>query len=427
MDHNSMLDALLPTPPAMGVISPRPVAMIDPLYGRIEPGLGDELITRLLQTRPMARLRDNSLSSVPAEMLPTGQPSSRFEHSVGVAHLANELCKQPTFAPWRDQLMVAALFHDSGSIAFSHLAEIFLHEVTGQTHEQAAVDALADEDVALILSEHNVDPAMVLALINGCHPELGGILAGTIDLDNLDNSARLLRALGGAKEPQYSPLKLLKAFRLKSGTLSFDSRYLKDLAGWVECRDMLYTDVLYVDDRVSAGTMLYRAIEMAYTKGLIDERFFQLGEGAALAYLRSSCMPLPVRQIIERACCWQFYDRVHHIHAEDEDTRRRLLRLADDWRARKDFADQLAKSIGAYPSLVTIQAGRDKGVKKVDLPFIGKYAASCAGLFDQPPAGYSLQVFLAPDCREGAGAAAAQACAELLAQVEGIEAGKSFM
>jgi HD superfamily phosphohydrolase len=427
MDHDGMLDALARPRRSMGVISPRPFTRIDPLYGTIEAGESDRLFTRLVQTQPMAHLRDISLSSVPGEMMSTGHPSSRYEHSVGVAHLASRVCERPEFAPFRCELIAAALFHDSGSVAFSHLAEIFQYDATGRTHEQAAEDALADEDVALILDEHEIDPVRVLALINGEHPELGGLLAGTIDLDNLDNSARLLRALGAAKEPPYSPLKLAKAFRYKGGQLSIDSNYMQEIAGWIKCREMLYQGVLYAPDRVSSGTMLYRAIETAYAEGLIDERFFRLGEGAAFAYLRSSVMPKPVHQLLDRAVCWQFYDRVLHVEAADEDTRKRILRLASDWRARKAFADELAETVGVHASFVTVQAGKDKGAKEVKLPFTGRYADVCQAMFQPRPDNYSLQIFLAPDAREGVGAKTAEAAVELLEAVEGVEAGHSFI
>lgn len=427
MHMNEFLSQLAPAPVPQGVISPRAMRMIDPLYDVINAGAAEELMSRLVQTRPMERLRDISLSSVPGQWLPMGYPSSRYEHSMGVAHLAVRVCQRPEFAKHLLEMMVAAMFHDSGTVPFSHATEIFQHDATGLTHEQAAKLALADEAVATILAEHGVDAARVFSLITGEHPELGGILAGSIDLDNLDNSARLLRALGGAKEPPYSPERLSEAFVLESGQLKLDASYVQDIAGWVKCRDMLYTGLLYQDDRVAAGTMLYRALEFAYAAGLIDEQFFALGEGTALAYLRSRAMPLPVRQLIDRASCWQFYDCVLDIDAQDDLTRSRIMRLADDWKARKDFADELAKSLRVHPSFVTVQAGRDKGVKEIKLAFTGKDAAACSLLFDKPDASYSLKVFLAPDCREGTGSAAAELAVEMLACVEGIEIGHSFM
>jgi HD superfamily phosphohydrolase len=426
MDHDGMLDALARPRRSMGVISPRPFTRIDPLYGTIEAGESDRLFTRLVQTQPMAHLRDISLSSVPGEMMSTGHPSSRYEHSVGVAHLASRVCERPEFAPFRCELIAAALFHDSGSVAFSHLAEIFQYAMMGKTHEQEAAQSLAHPDVARILDEHEIDPARVADLINGEHPQLGGVLAGSIDLDNLDNSARLLRAFGAAKEPPYDPLQLLGAFQLIDGQLSLDSEYVQQIAGWMRCREMLYGDLLYQPDRVSAATMLYRAMEIAFAADLLDESFFALGEAEALTRLRSSSMPSSTRELIERAVCWQFYDLSAAIAVTDHEaneTRRQILRLAQDWQVRKEFTDQLASELGLRPSQITVQAGRDRSVKEITLPFTGRYADACAKLFDQPPARVGMKVFT-----DGAQGPAVQTAAErLLADVEGIDDGHTFM
>src|SRR3989344_9426960 len=97
----------------------------DPLYGALEISPAE---TELFQTPELARLRDISLSAVPTIMLPWGKIASRFEHSVGVAHLAKLVMEKSQFADIGIDLVFAGLLHDIGSPPFSHLTEIFLEE-----------------------------------------------------------------------------------------------------------------------------------------------------------------------------------------------------------------------------------------------------------------------------------------------------------
>jgi HD superfamily phosphohydrolase len=405
-------------------IRPRDLTLLDPLYGTIESNTSKDLRTCLYQTRPMARLRDISLSSVPSEMLPTGQPSSRFEHSAGVGHLGAIISLRPEFAPWRNELIVSCMFHDTGSVPFSHAAEIFQYDLTGRTHEQAAADALASPDVANILSFYDVDADRVLALILGEHPELGGLLAGSIDLDNLDNSARLLRALGGAKEPPYSPEQILGAFVMHDGQLALDSSYVQQLAGWKQCRQMLYTGLLYHPDTLAASSMLYRALETVHAAGLLGTDFFEKGEGAALAWLRSEAVPVAASELIEAASDWRFYEHAMSLAAETEADRRAVLQLASDWRERKSFTDDVAEALGLAPEHVAVHAGRDKGAKSIDLPFVGADAEACAMLFRKVEERYSLHVFTADALPTRT---VEQAVHERLDRVEGVDHAETFM
>lgn len=401
--------------------------ILDTLYGQIPHGDEDQMAVELYQTATFARLRDISLSSVPSRMSPTGQAASRFEHSVGVAYLGRRLCqRRPVFRPYRNAIIAACLLHDTGSVAFSHTTEIFQKHMTNKTHEQAVAGILQRKEIATILTKYDVDPEEVMQLIEGKHPVLGGLVAGSIDLDNLDNSARLLRSLGAVKEPHYDPAELCYAFTLRNGKLGLDASYLKEILGWAECRQQLYGEVLYGDTNQSAANMLYRALEIAYSTGNLPREFFTFGESEAITWLTKEA-PKASRKLVKAALRWRFYKLLHELPPVLSD--KRLARLASDWQARKVFADELAKQLQVPAEAVTVYVGRDKGARKIPLPFYGEHAEACAALFGSKQGKQRLRVFVdaeAVEINETNAKRANEIIEQLLADVEPSESEKNY-
>jgi HD superfamily phosphohydrolase len=399
--------------------------ILDPLYGPIPHRADRRMAWELYQTRPLSRLRDISLSSVPSRMQPTGQASSRFEHSVGVSVLADLLCAREEFRPFRGELIAAALLHDAASAPFSHTAEIFQFDATGLTHEQSVANLLDGRtEIGRILRAYGIPSERVLALINGEHPVLNGILAGSMDLDNADNTLRLLNAIGGLhdRQPPYDPRRLVEAFQLAGEEIVLDSNYLKEMLGWVETRQMLYGEVLYQETNMAAASMLYRALEYAYSEESIDASFFDLGESDALSLL-SRDAPAPARRLVESALRWQFYRSALQWTPRSES--QQLIRLGADWQARKRFADELAGLLELKPEHLCVHAGRDKGTKPIHLRFVGEHADACQALFGRRGGRQRLSVYIAAE-QEFDRTLVRSAAMDLLDRVEPLEQGHTF-
>src|SRR5689334_29998 len=95
--------------------------LIDPLYGCITL---DGFIAALITQPELQRLRDVRLSNINSLLLPGAANVSRFEHSVGVAHLADLCAKQLRLDDCdRRTLIAAAMMHDVGITPFGHLME----------------------------------------------------------------------------------------------------------------------------------------------------------------------------------------------------------------------------------------------------------------------------------------------------------------
>lgn len=363
------------------------------LYGEIDhEGEMGKMAWNLYQSEAMTRLRDVSLSSVPSRFSPHSMAASRFEHSVGVGYLARKLSDwRKPLEDYKFTLLAAALLHDIGSPPFSHISEMFLWDLTGNTHEEETGRLLrSGGQLATILDSFDVDPQEVREAINGKNNPLGSLVAGSVDLDNIDNSIHLLQSLGYADRVQYDPLKLIKAFRIRDKEVYLDSRYVSELIGWQDSRKALY-DILYLEPNLSAASMLYRALEYAYAGGYLDKDFFRMGESDALHHLLNHSGRQSVR-ILERALTWKHYPRVWNFSSLEED--KRLVPLYDNWKARKAFADRLADDFGIRSTSLAIYVSRARGEKNIDLPFQGQKATAAAKMFTNTPGSQRFSIFV---------------------------------
>lgn len=362
-----------------------------PLYGRLDHGPQDDLAWDLYQTAPLARLRDISLSSLPSRFMPYGDAVSRFQHAVGVSQLVRELCDaNPDFEPWRQPLIAAALCHDCGSPPFSHMAEGIFYEHTGLTHEQAIARQLDQGgELAQVMGAYGVDPQEVAALIAGTHEPLGPLMAGSIDLDNADNSLTLLASFGAPDLP-YHPQEFSRLFVLRGGQLMLDAGQADLVARWNETRGALYR-VLFKEPNLSAAMMLSRALAIAYDDGALDEEFFALGEGPALDHLQRRCGS-QVGALIDEVNRWRHYPRV--LHWEMGEAHDQRLYGLSHWRQAKQFADALAEALSVPAHELTIYCGTGRGAKQVKLPFTGPGAEQAAERFSRPYADQQLSVFV---------------------------------
>lgn len=363
------------------------------LYGEIDhQGEDGDMAWQLYQSQALTRLRDISLSSTPSRFAPHGMAASRFEHTVGVGFLARKLCDwRKDLEADRLHLLAAALCHDIGSPPFSHISELFLWDQSGRTHEEETARLLTpDGEIDQILRAYNVDAKRVASAVRGEDPRLGPLVAGSIDLDNIDNSLHLLVSLGYHDDPPYHPLRLLRAFRIsESKGIRLDTSLLSEILGWQEGRRQLY-DILHDEPNLSSSTMLYRALEYAYSGGFLEASFFRMGEGEAMQHLLKSCGGEASR-LISLALRWKQYPLVFQSVSREEDPR--LASLYDNWRERKRFTDRIAADLDIPRGEIALYIGRDRGEKAIDLPFRGRHSSEVSALFRYRPGKQRLAIF----------------------------------
>jgi HD superfamily phosphohydrolase len=97
--------------------------IIDPIYGRVEISELEQLI---INTPEMARLRRIQQLGL-ADLAFPGANHTRFEHSVGTLFIADKTAKALGLSQEEIvKVRMAALLHDIGHCAFSHVVESVL-------------------------------------------------------------------------------------------------------------------------------------------------------------------------------------------------------------------------------------------------------------------------------------------------------------
>ena len=142
----------------------------------------------LLDTPAVQRLRRLRQLGTVGLVYPSAN-HTRFEHSLGVYHLARAALDRLGIAGRRrKRLEAAAILHDVGHTPFSHNIESVVARRTGRMHDEVD-DLLGEGEIARILALHDVDPAAVTDLIAG-DGEFGQLVSGELDVDRMDYLVR---------------------------------------------------------------------------------------------------------------------------------------------------------------------------------------------------------------------------------------------
>jgi HD superfamily phosphohydrolase len=142
----------------------------------------------LLDTPAMQRLRRIRQLGTVSLVYPSAN-HTRFEHSLGVYHLASEALDHLGVAgQTAERIRAAALLHDVGHPPFSHNVERLLYRYTGKYHDDVT-DLIASGQVGAVLREHDLDPAAVAALVAG-EGRYGQLVSGELDVDRMDYLVR---------------------------------------------------------------------------------------------------------------------------------------------------------------------------------------------------------------------------------------------
>lgn len=346
-------------------VSETPISFIyDRLYKRVELTEQD---VRLFQTKELARLRHVSLSAIPTWTIPTGVCASKFEHSVGVAHLARVVSERPEFKEVSRDLYFAALAHDLGTPPFSHASEHFQVKLTGKNHEVFAEEIIEGGEFAKEVKRQDGDINRVIAFVKGEDKPLSDLVNGSIDIDNLDNTLRYGLSMGLLHEAQYLPEELARAYAIRDRKLVLLAEYAAGIEGWEKTRRAVY-EFVYGGINLSAGMMLVRALDFASREGEINRDYFLMTDSEAFTYLANECNT-KTRTLIERADQWIFYPRVYNFR--DAEVSDGFVSYVLDSDNRGRLADEISAELGISQEDVCVYMGKDKGFKKIHLPIVG--------------------------------------------------------
>lgn len=260
----------------------QPKYILDPLYGVFH---FPNFVWDMLHIPEMQRLRELRLCNINSLCFTGSANINRYEHSIGTCYLAI-LCLEENYKslPEKEKqlFILAALFHDVYNAAFGHSLEyiegkapenLFYSAVTGKTNESKSetykpiffgfyeeiYNALKN---ILKLSDGEIEK--IAKYIRG-EDELGVLISGSIDLDNIDNVFRLAYHMGLVGKTE-SPILLAKNIYSINNLLTYKCNDYALIYEWIDLRKRLYKFLLLNPEEFSAKYMLTEAIEISKEK-----------------------------------------------------------------------------------------------------------------------------------------------------------------
>lgn len=261
----------------------------DPIHGMIEYDKTEE---KIINSEPFQRLRNIKQLAL-AQYLYPGAHHTRFEHSLGVMHVASRMYDKlkergekdgiriEDFGYSREIIRKAALLHDIGHGPFSHVSEAIFSKITGiselekitgkkdeEAHEFLSY-RIVEEFFEEILSEDDIK--RIKQIIKKSNPNaLSEIISGPLDADKLDY---LLRDsyYTGVKYGIYDLERVLNTLFILSGTkttLGIKEEGKHAIEQYIMSKYYITNQVYGHINRQITDHMLIRCIYLAYLEDI---------------------------------------------------------------------------------------------------------------------------------------------------------------
>ncbi len=255
----------------------------DPIHGTITV---NELELELIDTPHFQKLRHIKQNGLCFLIYPA-MNSSRFEHSLGVMHLAGLLADHLELGDDDKQaIRVAGLLHDIGHCAFSHTSDDILAKFN-RSHEENSTRIIEKTEISDILKKHGLNPSEISDLING-KGSFGKIISSEIDIDKMDYLIRDSYYAGVA----YGVIdleRIMYGMKLVDNELVIKRGSLEAVESLLISRNLMYQTVYRHHTKRIVEAMFKRALnkflddeEMGY------EEFIQMDDIDLVFRLRNS-------------------------------------------------------------------------------------------------------------------------------------------
>jgi len=267
------------------------IDIIDPIHDFVRV-YDNEL--KIIDTPIFQRLRRiRQLSG--AHLIYPGAQHTRFEHSLGVMHIASmagQALAEKGIVSFDDiqNLRLAGLLHDIGHGPFSHLFEEIFEEKRKISHEDLGRDIILKTEIGDIISKNGFDKKLVTKLAFGDSKLqfMNEVISGALSADIMDY---LLRDgyFTGAEHAKIDHHRLTHSLDVYKNKLALDKSSLVNFETMMISRYQMFKAV-YFHKTVRAGeVMLLEAMDLAEGElGLssmnLDE-YLQLSDDVILAKL----------------------------------------------------------------------------------------------------------------------------------------------
>lgn len=244
----------------------KPWGMVkDPIHGYIHVS---DLERQMMDTLPLQRLR-RVKQLVFADYVYPGANHTRFEHSLGVMHLAGVLGRSLPAGLTEEEVeaaRLAGLLHDVGHGPFSHTFEQVLVKRLNKTHEDLTTWIVKGTELKDILSRNGLDPDAVAELAVGkaasVPPYVNQIISSAVDVDKMDFLMRDTHHTG-AQYGNIDVYRLIYTMEVFGGNLVVNSSALPALEAFLIARVESFRAIYYHKAARAAQIMLVKAMEAA--------------------------------------------------------------------------------------------------------------------------------------------------------------------
>lgn len=262
----------------------------DRMYGELR---FPSLVRDALDCPGLLRLREVRMANIPFLSFPSFTGVTRYEHSLGVCHLAGLFAEAAALGEKdKIEIMLAALYHDAATPPFGHAVEEVLSALHGYDHEEklreliiGKTDDPGGQRAQLFCGRsiklHKIcqsrkgrslglDVLRIADLAAGKEGDpLGDVICSTgIDLDNIDNVIRAATAMGIREYGPDIAESLARSFVIDGTRVYIDETSLSQLQSWQKARTSLYG-------------MIYASVEDFSLQSMLKHALYKLEDSAA--------------------------------------------------------------------------------------------------------------------------------------------------
>jgi len=240
----------------------------DPIHGYVYI---TEEEKEIIDSYPMQRLR-RLRQLAGSEYVYPGANHTRFEHCVGVMHLAGKVLENPNISSLisedeADVCRISALLHDAGHGPFSHVFEQLLIKELDKTHEDITSWIIEKSEVGDQLSKMTYTPKEVACLAVGkLHKPgrafLDQIISSAVDVDKQDFIVRDTYHTG-AEYGFIDVFRLIHALDVLGENLAVELGALSALEVFMIARIESFKSIYFHRTGRAAQIMLATAMEKA--------------------------------------------------------------------------------------------------------------------------------------------------------------------
>jgi hypothetical protein len=357
----------------------------------------------LLDTPAVQRLRRIGQLGTVSYVYPSAN-HTRFEHSLGVYHLASRaLDSLGVNGPAKARVEAAALLHDVGHGPYSHNVEEVIHRQTGRYHDDVD-DLLATGEVGDVLRDHDLAPAEVARLVDG-RGRYGQLVSGELDIDRMDYLVRDAHHTG-VPYGTIDPGRLIRELRLVDGELVLAEGNVQTAESLLLARALMNPTVYSHHAARVAKAMLRQAAERLLEVGVDPARLRRMDDAELRVALRDhdataeTARRLDERDLYKRAVWAEMGDVPADLLDADVD---RLRAAERDIADRADLAPE--QVVLDVPEAPTMRESRTRVVVNGDIRRLDRQSPLVDALRESQRGQWRLGVYAPRDATDQVGTA----------------------